>query len=75
MASLGNNSIWSSLGGGTATSQIMGPSYSYVDSVQSPSSLGIGSDGTISQLARNTGGIITYVQNLISGPALGNRFL
>jgi len=74
MASLGDNSIWSSVGGGTGSSQIMGPSYSYVDSVQSPSSLGIGSDGTISQLARNTGGIVTYVQNLISGPALGNRF-
>ena len=74
MASLGNNSLWSSVSGGTGSSQIMGPSYSYVDNVQSPSSLGVGGDGTISQLARNTTGIVTYVQNLISGPALGNRF-
>lgn len=74
MASLGDNTIWSSVSNGTASSQIMGPSYSYVDNIQSPSALGIGSDGTISQLARNTGGIVQYVQYLISGPALGNRF-
>jgi hypothetical protein len=74
MASLGDNPIWSSVNGGTASAQIMGPSYSYVDNIQSPSALGVGSDGSISQLARNTGGIIQYVQYLISGPALGNRF-
>lgn len=74
MADLGSNSLWSSLSGGTASQEIMGPSYSYVDNIQSPSSLGIGSDGSISQIARNTEGIVTYMKNLISGPALGNRF-
>lgn len=74
MADLSSNSLWNSVNGGTGSQEIMGPSYSYVDNVQSPSSLGIGSDGSISQIARNTDGIVTYMQNLISGPALGNRF-
>jgi hypothetical protein len=52
----------------------MGPSYSYVDNIQSPSALGVGSDGSMSQIARNIDGIVTYVQYLISGPAMGNRF-
>jgi hypothetical protein len=65
-----DNSVWSS----TGTQSIMGPSYSYVDHIQSPSALGVGSDGSMSQIARNTEGIIQYVQYLISGPALGNRF-
>jgi hypothetical protein len=65
-----DNSVWSSSG----TQSIMGPSYSYVDHIQSPSALGVGSDGSMSQIARNTEGIIQYVQYLISGPALGNRF-
>jgi len=65
-----DNSVWSSSG----AQSIMGPSYSYVDHIQSPSALGVGSDGSMSQIARNTEGIIQYVQYLISGPALGNRF-
>jgi hypothetical protein len=68
-----DNSVWSSVAGGTGTS-VMGPSYSYVDNIQSPSALGIGSDGSMSQVARNIDGIVTYVQYLISGPAMGNRF-
>jgi len=68
-----DNSVWSSVAGGTGTS-IMGPSYSYVDNIQSPSALGVGSDGSMSQIARNIDGIVTYVQYLISGPAMGNRF-
>lgn len=68
-----DNSVWSSVAGGTGTS-VMGPSYSYVDNIQSPSALGVGSDGSMSQVARNIDGIVTYVQYLISGPAMGNRF-
>ena len=68
-----DNSVWSSVAGGTGTS-VMGPSYSYVDNIQSPSALGVGSDGSMSQVARNIDGVVTYVQYLISGPAMGNRF-
>jgi len=53
----------------------MGPSYSYTDNIPGPSSLGIGSDGTFSQLGTNLGGIGTYVSTLIDGdPPLGNQF-
>lgn len=69
-----DNSVWSSVAGGTGTSSVMGPSYSYVDNIQSPSALGVGSDGSMSQVARNIDGVVTYVQYLISGPAMGNRF-
>jgi len=69
-----DNSVWSSVAGGTGSSSVMGPSYSYVDNIQSPSSLGIGSDGSFSQLGTNIDGIGTYIKYLISGPALGNRF-
>lgn len=69
-----DNSVWSSVAGGTGSSSVMGPSYSYVDNIQSPSSLGVGSDGSFSQIATNIGGITTYIQYLISGPAMGNRF-
>jgi len=69
-----DNSLWSSVAGGTATSSVMGPSYSYVDNIQSPSALGVGSDGSFSQIGTNIEGIGTYIKYLISGPALGNRF-
>jgi hypothetical protein len=53
----------------------MGPSYSYVDNIPGPSSLGIGSDGTFSQLGTNLSGIGTYVSTMIDGdPPLGNQF-
>jgi hypothetical protein len=69
-------SIWSDLesGAASATNDIMGPGYSYADQIEGPSSKGVGSDGTMSQLARNTGAIIDYVKYMISGPALGNQY-
>jgi len=69
-----DNSLWSSVAGGTGSSSVMGPSYSYVDNIQSPSALGVGSDGSFAQIGRNIEGIATYVTYLISGPAMGNRF-
>ena len=68
--------IWSDLenGAATATNSVMGPAYSYADHIQGPSSMGVGSDGTMSQLSRNTGAIINYVKYMISGPALGNQY-
>jgi hypothetical protein len=74
MASLGDNSIWSSLGDTGASDSVMGPDYSYADHIAGPSSMGVGTDGTMSQLGRNTNGIIEYVKYMISGPALGNQY-
>lgn len=73
MADLGKNPLWSNLQ--NSTSDILGPSYSYADNVPGPSSLGVGSDGTMSQLGRNASAVGTYVKTLITGdPPLGNQF-
>jgi hypothetical protein len=76
MADLGSNPLWSKMQSGSDTStEILGPDYSYADNIQSTSSLGVGTDGTFSQLGRNASAIDTYVQALITGdPPLGNQF-
>jgi len=76
MASIGQNSLWADLEGGASTvsQDVMGPSYSYADHIQGPSSMGVGSNGTVAQVATNTGAIINYVKYMISGPAMGNQY-
>lgn len=85
MANLGQNPLWDSISGGTGPASasgsgpgpiesVMGPSYSYADNIQGPASMGVGSNGSFSQVATNTGAITNYVKYMISGPALGNRF-
>jgi hypothetical protein len=74
MASLGDNSLWGSIAGGTGSDEVMGPAYSYADHIVGPSAMGVGTDGTMSQLGRNTNGIIEYVKYMISGPAMGNQY-
>jgi hypothetical protein len=73
MGDLGNNSIWSDLE--NASVDMMGPDYSYSDSIPGPSSLGVGSNGTFGQVSTNLGAVSTYIQGMITGdPPLGNRF-
>lgn len=76
MADLGSNPLWTKMQSGTDTkNDILGPDYSYSDNLQSTSSLGVGTDGTFSQLGRNASAIGTYVDDLITGdPPLGNQF-
>jgi hypothetical protein len=77
MSDLGSNSLWSDIAGGAPTAQtdLMGPSYSYTDNIPGPSSMGIGTEGTFSQLGSNLGGIGNYVSVMIDGdPPLGNQF-
>ena len=76
MASLGDNPIWNDVqsGASTASTDLMGPSYSYSDNITGPTDLGVGSDGTFSQVFTNTGAIVDYVGYMVSGPALGNSF-
>lgn len=76
MASLGDNSLWSDVSSGSsgASDSVMGPAYSYADNIEGPSSKGIGSDGSFSQIGRNTEGIVDYIKYMISGPALGNQY-
>jgi len=76
MANLDKNPLWDSMKSKdpSASQSLMGPSYSYADNIQGPSSMGVGSNGSISQIGTNTGAIINYVKYMISGPALGNQF-
>lgn len=74
MANLGQNPLWNSVSSGTSGESIMGPSYSYADNIQGPSSMGVGSRGTFSQVGTNTAAITNYVKYMISGPALGNQY-
>lgn len=77
MADLGKNSLWSDISNKTSSveTNIIGPDYSYADGIAGPSSLGVGSAGTFSQLGANVEGITYYVEQLITGdPPLGNQF-
>jgi hypothetical protein len=77
MSDLGRNPVWNDISKDekAATSGLLGPEFSYADNVPGPGSLGIGSDGSFSQLGRNAKGVAEYVKILISGdPPLGNRF-
>jgi hypothetical protein len=71
-----SNPIWDTVNNSPsqATESIMGPSYSYSDNIKGPSSMGVGSRGTVSQMATNTGAISEYIKYMISGPALGNQY-
>lgn len=71
-----SNPIWDDVASapGKATESVMGPSYSYMEHIKSPSELGVGSRGTVGQIATNTSAIGSYIKYMISGPALGNRY-
>jgi len=77
MSDQGSNSLFSDISNNADSAQtdLMGPSYSYVDNIPGPSSLGVGTAGTFSQLGANMSGIGTYVSTMIDGdPPLGNQF-
>ena len=76
MADLSKNSLWGNINAKSSNVDIniTGPSYSYSDHIPTPDSLGVGSDGTFSQLGRNSSAIVRYVDDLIDGDPLGNQF-
>lgn len=77
MADLGANSLWSDIENGTSNVQtdLLGPAYSYADSITGPSSMGVGSNGSFGQLGTNANAIGYYVEALITGnPPLGNQY-
>jgi len=79
MADLGKNSLWSDIsnGVGNVETQIMGPAYSYADHLPPPSGeggLGVGSDGSFSQLGTNLGAVGTYVGTMVGGHEMGNQY-
>ena len=77
MGDLGKNSLWTDIENGASNveTDLLGPSYSYADNIPGPSSLGVGTNGSFSQLGTNMDAIGTYVSTMIDGdPPLGNQF-
>jgi hypothetical protein len=62
--------------------KLLGPSYPYYKNIKTPQDIGMSKDGSISALAKDIDGLISYVQVLVSGPSrasvpggpLGNKF-
>lgn len=62
--------------------ELLGPSYKYYKYVSTPSSMGMSAEGNLGALVRDAGGLINYVQLLVSGQGpgsttgrpLGNQF-
>jgi hypothetical protein len=61
--------------------KLLGPPYNYFKEIKTPSELGMSGKGTLSQLATNVGGLMDYVELLVTGRGgasttgkpLGNR--
>ena len=53
---------------------VLGPSFDYLQTIQSPKSLNVGDRGDIDQIFTNVGAIRTYTDRLIRGPKTGNQF-
>lgn len=63
--------------GSSALDSAIGPSFDYLQKVQSPGDLNVGSDPTLDQVFRNADAIGTYVGDLLDGPggeSTGNQF-
>jgi hypothetical protein len=80
MADLGLNSLWSDVKkkDPAAEEAIKGPDYSYADNVPKPSGpggLGVGTDGSFSQLGTNLGAVGTYVDTLVGTREMGDQYL
>lgn len=60
----------------------LGPTYPYYRNIKTPSQIGMSSDGTMQQMAKDIDGLIQYVELLVSGNSgasatggpLGNKF-
>lgn len=77
MANLSANPLWNQLdqSPSNASTSILGPSYSYSDNIPGPTSLGVGSNGSFSQLFTNLNAAVDYVKIMITGnPPLGNAY-
>lgn len=53
---------------------VLGPSFDYLQTVQSPAQKGVSSDGSFDQVSTNIGAVRGYVGNLIEGPKVGSQF-
>jgi hypothetical protein len=62
--------------------KLLGPAYPYYKNIKTPSQIGMGSQGSIQQMAKDIDGLIQYVEVLVTGNSgasstgqpLGNKF-
>ena len=47
--------------------KILGPDYEYWKQIKSPGQMGMSTKGTISTIAKDVGGLINYVELLVTG--------
>ena len=47
--------------------RILGPDYQYWKQIKSPSQMGMSTNGSISTIAKDVGGLINYVEVLVTG--------
>jgi hypothetical protein len=63
------------MGAGNAIlDKALGPSFDYLQTIQSPADLHVSDNGSLSQVGTNANAIVTYVDNIITGPKSGNQF-
>ncbi len=74
MADLGKNSLWSGLQqrGTNVLDRVTGKPADYSAMIRTPEALGVGDSGDISQVFTNAAAVGSYVQQLTTGPLLGN---
>jgi hypothetical protein len=71
IVSAGDNPV---AAGNAVLDQALGPSYDYLQNIESPYKKGVRDTGSLSQVATNANAIFSYVDNLIVGPKVGNQF-
>lgn len=62
--------------------ELLGPNYKYWNQINTPSQIGMSSKGTLNALSKDVGGLISYVELLVTGKSkasktgqpLGNKF-
>ena len=53
--------------------ELLGPDYNYTKQIKSPMQLGMSSRGTFNQLGDNIGGLVAYVQLLVTGRSKASK--
>lgn len=74
MADLSKNSLWAGISerGTNTLDRITGKPANYSALIRTPQALGVGDSGDISQVFTNAAAVGSYVQQLTTGPLLGN---
>lgn len=53
--------------------KLLGPTYPYYANIKNPSDMGLSTRGSLSQAAKNVGGLISYTEVLVTGSSKANK--